>query len=107
MPARTSASQAWGSTSFILAVYAEGRTMPNGRRRSRRSGGSSGRRAGLVPIPFGIGWGLQRVEEGEQMVVGTIADWLSALVWLQLRQGRFFQRDMGMEVSLRRFDRFM
>jgi hypothetical protein len=28
--ARTSASQACGSTSFILAVYAARRTMPNG-----------------------------------------------------------------------------
>jgi hypothetical protein len=30
MRARMSVSQACGSTSFILAVYAEGRTMPIG-----------------------------------------------------------------------------
>ena len=30
MRASTSASQAWGSMSFIFAVYADRRTMPNG-----------------------------------------------------------------------------
>jgi hypothetical protein len=31
----------------------------------------------------------------------------SALVWFELRQGGFLEREMGMQVGLRRFDRLM
>jgi hypothetical protein len=58
MRASTSASQACGSMSFILADYAARRTMPNGSGMARRCHAGIVDRVHGSPIPFVTGMSL-------------------------------------------------
>src|SRR5947207_2000666 len=49
----------------------------------------------------------ERLQEGEEAVVRLEAGSLAALVRLELRQGSFLEGEVGMQVRLRRLDRFM
>ncbi len=101
-------SHASGSTSFILAVYADCRTMPNGRGSTppfaRTRGCLGGCRFGAIRhiLPS-----LQRFEESEQSVIGTKPDWFSFIVRRKLGERRLLEGEMCMQVSLRGFDRLV
>jgi hypothetical protein len=72
---------------------------------ARRCHGGIVDRAHGSPIPFGIVWSFR--EKGEQAVVRLEARSLAALVRLELRQGSFLEGEVGVQVRLRRLDRFM
>ena len=99
--ASTSASQACGSISFILAVYAERRTMPSdavlgGRERSGHASGVIFRSS----VARHSQRRSKRVKERKKLVVRSEPSGCFAFVRAELGQRSFLQSEMGVQIDL-------
>jgi hypothetical protein len=88
-------------------AYADRRTMPNGSGARVCCRSAATRCANITRVPFGIVGLLQRLEESEQSVIRLEARLLGLDVRLELRQCRFFECKVSVQIGLRGLYRLM